>query len=565
MKKLLNSPKVYFIFILPILIGLGFIWSELDLRPLHHDESLNAIYGLYYYMSPESLYYKYDPMLHGPFLYHLLPWFYHLLDESYKTIRLIPAICFSIIPLALIYILKPLLNYKSLLVGALLLTGPSFIYWAKFLRHDQLVFFMFLLMGLSFHPSLKKIRSYLFVIPFMLQFCIKENAYVHLALWAGYIIFDFLILRKDFFIISELKKYKVHLLTSFLIGLFLYLYYYSAGFIYTEGILDGLYRKSLGYWVNQHHIERIKGPFLTQFFTLSWYELPLVTALIYSIAKVHWTEKMMVKLLPLACLLFSLVFHLIYGSNIPETSLWSTIAKLKLGIDFYAFFLLIILSISGTTILLKRGQRVEAFFYYWTTASFFTYSFLGEKVPWLSMYILLPGTILVVLLNKNLDLKFLLSFSIIGISFNCYQAYQLNFINTGSDSEFISQVHTSRDYENFALKLQKKLESGSKINILAYKENTWPLTWYLYKRDGYHFNRSGRDLSSFDLVLDSYPTKTVLKDFQKKIIPLRHWWVPDWNKMGWKEFLSYSIFHKPWNYPGSQKVTIFYKEGLFNF
>lgn len=565
MKKLLDSHKSYLFFILPLLVGLFFIWFKLDLRPLHHDESLNALYGLYYYLDPENLFYKYDPMLHGPMLYHLLPWLYHFLDESYETIRLIPAGIFSLIPLVLIPLLRPWLGARSIIPAALLISGPSYVYWAKFLRHDQLVFFMFLIMGISFHPRVRRFRTYLFIIPLILQFCIKENAYVHLLMWMGFIIFDYLIRRKDFFILSILNENKKALVSSLFIGLFIYIYYYSAGFKYSEGILDGLYRKSLAYWVNQHNIERIAGPFLTQFFTLAWYELPFLILLIISIFKVHWKESKLIKALPFIAFLFPALFHITYGHNIPESSLWSTLGKVKIGLDFYGFIPLIILSISGTAILIKERKSALAFFYYWTLASFFTYSFVGEKVPWLSLYILIPGIVFLGLYYQNLRSTILWPVVCISIAFNLFQSYQLNFVNPGSETEFISQVHTSREYEQLAQGLQQKLERNKGLNILAYKGNTWPLTWYLYKREGYYYNKMGKSLDSFDLVMDNYPTATKLESYETKVLPLRHWWVPDWNKMNWLNFIGYSFHHRPWNPTGSQKVTLFYRKLLFNF
>lgn len=563
MKRLLNFPNI--ILSLPIIAGLILIWMNLDLRPLHHDESLNAIYGLYYYLNPASQFYKYDPMLHGPLLYHLLPWVYHILDESHFAVRFIPALLFSLIPVGVIIILRKRIGWLALAIAALLITGPSYIYWARFLRHDQLVLFLFLIIGFSFYSSSKKISPYLFLIPFFLQFCVKENAYINLLFWIGFIVFNYLVNKKDLFILKHLTTYKKHLIISIFIGIFFYIFYYSAEFKYSTGILDGLYRKSLSYWFNQHSVERISGPFLTQFFTLFWYELPFILILFSSVIHLHLKSKTILRYLPLVILIIASVLHLIYGQQIPSTSLWNKLAKLKIGLDFYGFFFFLILSISGTWLLIKTKRPLPAFFYYWTMASFFTYSFLGEKVPWLSIYILIPGVIFIGIYLKDINSKILIPCLSLALFFNIYQAIQLNHINTGSNTEFISQVHTTRDYEQLSFKLKSLLEKKDSVKILALKDNTWPLTWYLYGLEGYHYNQMGKQLRDFDIILDSSPTSNEVEGYSKKVIGLRHWWVPNWRRMKFADFLQYPFTHKPWNPSGTQKITVFYKEGLLNF
>lgn len=559
MKRHLDFNKVYAF----LLVSVGLIWLGLDNRPLHHDESLNAIYGLYYYLDPKFHFYKYDPMLHGPFLYHLLPWVYHFIDESNFSIRFIPAFIFSVLPILVGIQLFSRLGWRAFSGMALLASGSSYLYWGGFLRHDQLVFFSMVFMGLAFYPPLKKIKAYLFIIPIFLQFCIKENAYLNLAILFGYIIFDRFIQKKEWFLFSNLIKEKWHLVLALLIGCSLYAYYYSAGFVYPEGIVDGIYRKSLTYWINQHNIERISGPFLTQFFTLFWYELPFIIFLFISIFKIHWNQKIYLKLIPFLALIISAIFHIAYGSTIPTDSLWRTFGKLQLGIDFYGFFFFIFTAISGTYILIKEKLSLTSFFYYLTMANFFSYSFVGEKVPWLSMYILIPGAIFLTLLWFDLSSKKLAAILFVAVSFNLYQSYQLKFKHPGASTEFISQVHTSREYESLAKQLRSGLENN-KFSVLAYKENTWPLTWYLYKRNGYYYHKGRKELEDFDIILDGFPTSTKLRGYEKRVISLRHWWVPDWKESTLWDVIGYAFHHRPWNTPGSQKVTIFYKKGLLN-
>ena len=70
------SKKEWLIFGILIIAGLLLRWLELDARPIHHDDSLHGMYGIYYFDWPNERYYRYDPMLHGPLLYNLYPLVY---------------------------------------------------------------------------------------------------------------------------------------------------------------------------------------------------------------------------------------------------------------------------------------------------------------------------------------------------------------------------------------------------------------------------------------------------------------------------------------------------------
>ncbi|MFT6068392.1 MAG: hypothetical protein ACJAT2_000159 [Bacteriovoracaceae bacterium] len=565
MRKLLKSHKAWALCLIPIVTGLCFLWIGRDSRPIHHDESLHALYGLYYYFDPAKFFYKYDPMLHGPLLYHLMPWVYHFLDESLNAVRFLPALSFTLFPLGITFLLKEKLERRFLIPAALLLTSPGFLYWGNFLRHDSLVILLLLGTGFAFHSRFSKFSSIIFLTSIALQFCTKENSYIHLVFILAFTLFDYLVSKKEPLFKAVFKNEKWIIFIGLILSASIYSYYYSGGFNYSSGILDGLYRKSLAYWSNQHSIERLSGPFLTQFFVLLWYDLPILLILIFSVFKIHWSKGILLRLTPFLSLGLGGFFHLYFGSEVPNTSLWSSALKVKLGIDFYGFFFLLATSVTGTWILIKNNARINAFFYYWTFASFFTYSFLGEKVPWLSLYTLISGIIFIALYYKGLNKKILIPLFTFTVLFNGYQAYQLKFINAGNKTEFISQVHTSKAYQKLSIDLRILLDSNKGINVLALRDNTWPLSWFLYKRDGFSYFQAGRDFTEFDVVLEKWPSALKIKDYEVKKLPLRHWWLPDWKQITWGRALTYSFDHKPWNSPGEQYILVYYKKGLLNF
>jgi uncharacterized protein (TIGR03663 family) len=565
MRKLLESHKAWLLCLIPIFIGLGFLWLGRDFRAIHHDESLHALYGLYYYFDPSRYFYKYDPMLHGPLLYHLMPWVFHFFDESLSSIRLLPALFFTLTPLGISFLLKDKLEKRFLIPAALLLTSPSFIYWGGFLRHDSLVLVLLMISGFSFYSRSRKVSSIIFLCAIAFQFCTKENSYIHLLFILGFSLFDYFVSKRTSLFKSVFNNKKWIISIALVLAAFIYSYYYSGAFNYSEGILNGLYRKSLTYWSNQHSVERISGPFLTQFFVLLWYDLPLLLILLFSVFQVHWCQNYFLRALPFISLITASGFHIYYGAEVPSDSFWSSLLKVKLGIDFYGFIFLITTSVTGTWILIKNNSRVCAFFYYWTFASFFTYSFLGEKVPWLSLYILVSGIIFMTIYYKNLKAKIFVPALLVVLSLNGYQAFRLKFINAGSKTEFISQVHTTPKYQKLSTDLGKLLDANMGIKVLSLRDNTWPLSWFLYRRDGFSYHPEGKDYTEYDIVLDKWPSQLKIKGYQVKKLVLRHWWLPDWKQITLTKALSYYFYHKPWNSPGEQYISVYYRKGLLNF
>jgi len=76
----------------------------------------------------------------------------------------------------------------------------------------------------------------------------------------------------------------------------------------------------------------------------------------------------------------------------------------------------------------------------------------------------------------------------------------------------------------------------------------------------------GQRLESFDYVftkVNDWDTQRRLGETHHKItLPLRAWWVPNYQKMTVLNFLNYAITHNPWNSPGRMRVVLFSRKGL---
>jgi len=109
------------------------LWGLGD-RALHHDETLHAAYSWRLYVGQGFLH---DPLLHGPFLYHIVALGYFLFRDNDFTARLSVAL-FGTVLVAMPYLIRRELGRgAALLAATYLLISPAFLYISRFIRHDM--------------------------------------------------------------------------------------------------------------------------------------------------------------------------------------------------------------------------------------------------------------------------------------------------------------------------------------------------------------------------------------------------------------------------------------------
>ena len=78
------------IWIAILVVGaIGTICDARRVRAMSHDESLHSLYAYYLYANGN---YDHNPMMHGPFRYHLTAFIYFLFGDSDFTARMAPAL-----------------------------------------------------------------------------------------------------------------------------------------------------------------------------------------------------------------------------------------------------------------------------------------------------------------------------------------------------------------------------------------------------------------------------------------------------------------------------------------
>ncbi len=106
---------------------------QLGARGMSHDESLHTMYG--YYLFNEGRY-EHNPMMHGPFRFHVTALTYFLFGASDFTSRLVPALLGTSL-VALMYTFRRWIGRSGALVAAVLITvSPSLLFHSRYIRDD---------------------------------------------------------------------------------------------------------------------------------------------------------------------------------------------------------------------------------------------------------------------------------------------------------------------------------------------------------------------------------------------------------------------------------------------
>ena len=107
---------------------------DLDVRAIHHDESLHATYS-WYFVNAAPLY-RHDPLMHGPFQFHAMALSFLLLGDSDFAARLPAALAGAALVATPLLLRHWLGGVGTVTAAALLALSPSLLYYSRFARED---------------------------------------------------------------------------------------------------------------------------------------------------------------------------------------------------------------------------------------------------------------------------------------------------------------------------------------------------------------------------------------------------------------------------------------------
>ncbi len=582
--------RLSLIFIL--FIALFFILSrfyDLGHKPYHHDESLYAVTS-WRYATHGS--YKFDPMLHGPFLFHLQAGLFEILPVNDFTGRLPTAISgLLIVPLA--WPLFQKLNISSTIMYlAIVSLSPTLCYFSRFLGMDTVMLALvvgFLSLSYLFYKKRAFQWLYLASLFFSLMVCTKLNFLFYGFSFLSFFIFQDAVSSQGFLLAFKSRLQRIadycfknlkHVCGVIFVFIFVFCLFYSSIGRNPEGILDVLYRKMIPYWVHQNQIQRIAGPFHYYFPLIAIYEIPIFLGLTTSIFATLASSNISKK---------RFLFYLIGASTVLVVSysawtwLYPTFSKLfHMNRPWHPALLILELGVWYFMVRahLAKKEFLQAFSFHWGASSLVLYSYAGEKVPWLSIHLILPWCFyLSSVLPTFFGHCFVKPFSrfvlgcvlVVLMVWQGFLTFRSSFTFSSDPRERLVYTHTSWeiiDLVNHVESLSETTEEGTKLSIqvIGTGHSVWPLAWYLRNYKQWYWPSLDPEKNPA-IVIDNWENRShtqekLISSYKIERYKLREWWVPDMSKATMKEGIRYYLTRKVFSTLGSQDIAVFIREDL---
>ncbi len=333
--------------------------------------------------------YKYGPMWHGPFQYYLTAAMYRIFGDSEWISRMMPSL-FGVGLVALPFALKKQLGFKGCFITAFLLAiSPSFLYYSRFFRNDiYLAFFSLAAVVCVIHYLEKKKPLFIYLASLLFALGLCTKENAYL------IAFIFLSFVALYLLYTHRQRAPKDIMTILKDNWLL--------IIFSLAIIVIIY---------------------TSFYSFGFRNPQDSFALFRAVS--HWSSY---HTGPTGPYFFYAVLSLLYELPI-----------LVLGIAGIFYFAR------------KRVNLLMIFILYWAISSFFIYSYIYEKAPWILLHMLLPLAFVAgKFVGENLSLKRIerrsiykpafTVFTLVVLSFCIYTSVNLNYYHFDDPAEPMMQA-----------------------------------------------------------------------------------------------------------------------------
>jgi len=625
-------------------IGLIMRLWDLGSRALHHDESLHATYSWYLYKSitwnfwaaitgtnPGSGYeYHYDPMMHGPYQFHINALMYLIFGgPSDWAVRLNAAFCGTAL-IALPFLLRRQLGrVSSLVLSGLLAFSPAFLYYARFSREDiyfvlwTMLFFVGVIRWLDARGGPGAQRWLLVAAAgFALSWATKEStAFVTTPIVLGFIIgvfvvgyvYQFLAPRRasrpagkggatqrppEHPLVATLGEFAranlPPLLDAFrgtparawayaigVMAVITLVLYWPIGDPWQWGFIPGAhtvpvtltkpvthtttyntdaFTGGIQYWLQQQQESRGGQPWYYYFMVIPLYEQVAVVFGAAALVYYFLHKRTLVSTVSGAAFLLCTALTLFTG-GMP-------------GLQKLATLLMIV---SGAALFVSRPRSLLVnLFLWWTVTTWGLYTFAGEKMPWLTLHILLPTMVLAALYighlfhaAPRLSKKWLITAGLLAVTalVSFRSAVALAYVDGANPTEMLVYTQTAQDVPAVSKVIQRiplmPITTGAQERVWVDNNDTWPWAWYLHG-EPYSIGTSEADASlaaqqRYPVIFLSSENHVAMAGDGKLAsfanytgyeFKLR-WWFPEegyraWETTGVKGFLAQAVQPSSW-------------------
>ncbi len=170
----------------------------LGVRAMSHDESLHVLYSWKLF---DGQGYQHQPMMHGPFRFHINALGYALFGVNDAVGRL-PAALAGVLTVWLLWFYRPYLGRLGAFLAATMFAfSPGILYYTRYIRDEPfMLFFLVWLVWLIFRYFDTRAGRYLtlMAVPYALMFSSMEIAYIFAGLFIGFfLLYGLLDLARD--------------------------------------------------------------------------------------------------------------------------------------------------------------------------------------------------------------------------------------------------------------------------------------------------------------------------------------------------------------------------------
>ncbi len=568
-----------------VLVALALRLIDLGVRALHHDESLHALFS---YRFAQGRGYRHDPLMHGPFQFHLMAVVYKLFGATDATSR-IPAAFFGAALVALPLLLRRWLLPAGVVVATLLLAiSPSLLYYSRFARNDlfMAVFALLLVTAIWRYRDDGRFRWLVVAaLALTLSFCAKETAYLTAAillLYVNAVLTGVILDRREVHGPRRVAQAMAVFLVAWIVAIF------------WQPLAE---RLRLGERAREADLLVVLGtltaPFLGAAVLLPLHALDirptedqeLVLAGVVSTGLIAgsvgvglaWDAKRWLVLGGVSHLTTVLLFTTlltnpegIAGGYWNQLDYWIAQQEVRRGTQplLYYFmmvplyeFLPLIPALVGGAWLIWRGDGLARLFAWWFVGTFVALTYAGEKMPWLTVHLALPLAMLAALvagrvlpavrdrLHAPRPPTWLWGVTGIGsalvaltLALTVRTGYEVSFVHPDTPVEPLIYTQTSPDVPVLAREIDAFAESrGGKSELPVIVDTTaslsWPWAWYLrdYTRASYAaaevFLEGENPIPEGAVAIIANSTlsrRDGLDDGFARVVPFRHrWWFPE--------------------------------------
>ena len=583
------------ILLLALVAVLTRFWRLGD-RPFHHDESIHAFQSWSLSRGGE---WRYDPAYHGPFLYYVNAAVYKIFGATDATARLMPAL-FGLLLIAAAWPLRRWIGSRAAAAYAVfVLAAGHFLYFSRFIREDLYSLVFTLATILAFQRFLETDRAAWLTasaVAFALAGVTKENAYmtgVLFVVWGVWSLVERASRRgeprpglgpafSDTF--AWVRARFLPIVAAGLVFLSIWALMYTAFGKYPGDWLA--IPKAITYWMGQHSIARIPGPWWYYFPQLAYYETAILLAAAFAFRPVEWKGDPFLRTVMVgAPLTLAYLVARTYAAPLRAHAL---------------YWLLGIAAVTVYVALFRLGGPEEhrltpfvRFVAYWAVGSLAIYGWAREKVPWLTVHPLLPLTILAAIGFTRVWerrgegwARAALAVGAALFAVNTYGAYLAAFRYGAHDlegepkhAEMLAYVQTTKDLVrslSSVARAQSRVAPGAPVVTVA-GEGVWPLSWYL--RDvpvtwAQRIEQASTPVIVADWDPEGALEKQLASAYDAKRVPIRGWWFPEVHKDEAKDgkpgathptvrdFLRWWLFHELWSPIGSQDATMYVRKDI---